>query len=275
MSVVMRWRWRCRCGRSTTCRAGQVMFSTSDIGWAVGHSYNVYGPLIAGCDLGAVRRPADPSRSGHLVAHLRAVRRAHDVLFADRHPRAQETGSGVVEEARPVELHWLFLAGEPLDEPTAHWITDGIGKTDHRQLLADRNRLAGAAADARAGHEAGASSDRPALPRPVTLQLIDEATGAEVAPNQKGVLVIVPPLPPGCLTTVWGDDQRFVQLFQPVQGSWCTARSTGRSATRTVTTSSSAAPTTSSTSPGHRLGTREIEEAVQAHPNVAEARWSV
>ena len=78
-------------------RAGQVMFSTSDVGWAVGHSYNVYGPLIAGATSVLYEGlPTNPD-PGDLVAHLRAVRRAHDVLLADRHPRAEETGSVVAD----------------------------------------------------------------------------------------------------------------------------------------------------------------------------------
>ena len=79
------------------------------------------------------------------------------------------------------------------------------------------------------------------------LQLLrEDRRGDESAPNEKGVVAIVPPLPPGCMTTVWGDDERFVKTYFTSfrDAAWCTRRSTGASATRTATTSSSAAPTT-------------------------------
>jgi propionyl-CoA synthetase len=101
--------------------------------------------------------------------------------------------------------------------------------------------------------------------------LLDEATGNEVGTDQKGVLVIMPPLPPGCMTTVWGDDERFVKTyFETVPGKmtystfdWATRDADGYYFVlgRTDDVINVA---------GHRLGTREIEEAVQAHPGIAE-----
>ena len=96
-------------------------------------------------------------------------------------------------------------------------------------------------------------------------------TGAEVGTDAKGVLTIVPPLPPGCMTTVWGDDARFVKTyFETVPGKqvystfdWAIRDADGYYFVlgRTDDVINVA---------GHRLGTREIEEAVQAHPGIAE-----
>jgi propionyl-CoA synthetase len=103
------------------------------------------------------------------------------------------------------------------------------------------------------------------------VHLLHEATGDEVGVDEKGVLTIAPPLPPGCMTTVWGDDQRFVDTyFSTVPGKlvystfdWATRDAEGYYFVlgRTDDVINVA---------GHRLGTREIEEAVQAHAGIAE-----
>ena len=103
------------------------------------------------------------------------------------------------------------------------------------------------------------------------LKLLHESTGQEVGVNEKGVLVAVPPLPPGCLSTVWGDDARFVNTYfsnfetEMVYSTfdWATRDEDGYYFIlgRTDDVINVA---------GHRLGTREIEEAIQAHPNIAE-----
>ena len=76
------------------------------------------------------------------------------------------------------------------------------------------------------------------------VHLLHEGTGKAVPDGEKGVVTIEPPLPPGCMTTVWGDDERFVQTYFKDFKKQSTRPSTGASATRTATTSSSAAPTT-------------------------------
>jgi propionyl-CoA synthetase len=103
------------------------------------------------------------------------------------------------------------------------------------------------------------------------VKLKHEETGKEVGANEKGVLCIVPPLPPGAMTTVWGDDERYVQTYYKsfpdemvyTTFDWATRDKDGYYFVlgRTDDVINVA---------GHRLGTREIEEAVQSHANVAE-----
>jgi propionyl-CoA synthetase len=103
------------------------------------------------------------------------------------------------------------------------------------------------------------------------VRLLHEATGAPVGIDEKGVLAIVPPLPPGCMTTVWGDDERFVTTyFGTLPGTQ--AYSTFDWATRDADGYYFVLGRTDDVInvAGHRLGTREIEEAVQAHPGIAE-----
>ena len=83
------------------------------------------------------------------------------------------------------------------------------------------------------------------------------------------MIAVEGPLPPGCLQTIWGDDARYVKTYWSIHSR--TMYNTFDWGVRDGTaTSSSAAPTTSSTWPGHRLGTREIEESISSHPAVAE-----
>jgi propionyl-CoA synthetase len=252
-------------------RAGQVMFSTSDVGWAVGHSYNVYGPLIAGATSilyeGLPTAP-DPGIWWSICERY-GVRTMFSSPTGIRVLKKQDVSW--LKKHDLSSLQYLFLAGEPLDEPTAHWITDGIGKTiidNYWQTETGWPVLA-----LMPGLELKpVKFGSPGLPTPgYNLRVIDEATGEEVAPNQKGVLVIEPPLPPGCMTTVWRDDTRFVQSYfshfkQLVYSSldWAIRDEDGYTFIlgRTDDVINVA---------GHRLGTREIEESVSSHPNVAEA----
>jgi propionyl-CoA synthetase len=122
--------------------AGETYFSTSDIGWVVGHSYIIYGPLIAG--MATIMYEGLPIRpdAGHLVEPGREVQGHRDVQRPHRGARAQEAGPGGLKKHDLSSLRALFLAGEPLDEPTAQWISRKPGQAHHRQLLADRDRLA-------------------------------------------------------------------------------------------------------------------------------------
>src|SRR6266566_3162422 len=194
--------------------AGETMFTTSDIGWVVGHSYIIYAPLIAGMttvlyegvpvrpDAGIWWKIVQDHSVSVMFSAPTAIRvlKKHDPAFL----RKYDLGS----------LKHLFLAGEPLDEPTHAWI-------------------------AQAG--------------------------------EKAVVAIAPPLPPGCMSTVWGDDERFVKTyfgtFRNKQAystfDWGIRDEDGYYFIlgRTDDVINVA---------GHRLGTREIEEAVSMHPNIAE-----
>ncbi|WP_242110692.1 propionate--CoA ligase [Luteimonas aquatica] len=252
-------------------RAGQAMFSTSDVGWAVGHSYNVYGPLIAGAT--SILYEGLPTAPDPGIWWRICERYGVHTMFSS------PTGIRVLKKQDPAwlkkhdlsALRYLFLAGEPLDEPTAHWITEGIGKTvidNYWQTETGWPVLALMPGVEMKPVKFGS----PGLPMPgYDLRVIDEATGEEAAPNRKGVLVIEPPLPPGCMTTVWNDDARFLRSyfshFKPLVYSsldWAIRDDDGYTFIlgRTDDVINVA---------GHRLGTREIEESVSSHPDVAEA----
>jgi len=250
---------------------GQVMFSTSDVGWAVGHSYNIYGPLIVGAtsllyeglpvspDAGIWWSLCEKYGVRTMFSSPTAIRvlKKHDASFIRDHDLSK--------------LKWLFLAGEPLDEPTATWIHDALGKPvidNYWQTETGWPVLCLLPGLDLKPVKFGS----PGLPNlGYKLRVIDETTGLEAKANEKGVLVIEPPLPPGCMSTVWRDDQRFLSSYfshfkELLYSSldWAIRDEDGYTFIlgRTDDVINVA---------GHRLGTREIEESVSGFPAVAEA----
>ena len=250
---------------------GETMFCTSDIGWVVGHSYIVYGPLINGSptilyeglpirpDAGIWWKIVETHQVRTMFSSPTATRvlKKQDVSFMRRHDLSS--------------LRYLFLAGEPLDEPTARWAADALGVAivdNYWQTETGWPILAAQLGVEDTPRKFGS----PSFPvYGYDVKLVDGATGRDVAVGEKGVLTIAPPLPPGCMTTVWGNDERFVSTyFSTIPGrqlystfDWATRDADGYYFVlgRTDDVINVA---------GHRIGTREIEEAVQAHPGIAE-----
>ena len=254
-------------------KPGETFFCASDIGWVVGHSYIVYGPLLNG--MTTLIYEGLPVRPDAAIWWSLVEKYQVNVMFSS------PTAIRVLKKQDPdclkhhdlSSLKQLFLAGEPLDEPTAKWIGDAIGKpivdnywqTETGWPILSLARGVDPALTPRLGS--------PGIPMPgYQVKLLDDQTGQELTePDQKGVLAIEGPLPPGCLRTIWGDDARFVQTYWstfPDKQVYNTFDWGIRDADgyyfilgRTDDVINVA---------GHRLGTREIEEAVSRHPAVAE-----
>ena len=251
---------------------GETFFSTSDIGGVVGHSYIVYGPLIAGMATvlfeGLPTRPdagiwwslVEKYKVTAMFSAPTAVRvlKKHDPKFLKQYDLSS--------------LRALFLAGEPLDEPTARWIAEALGKPiidNYWQTESGWPILTIANGVEKKPSKFGSPG---VAMYGYDVKLIDEATGKELTePNQKGVVAIAGPLPPGCMQTVWRDDARFVKTYwSSIPGQllystfdWGIQDEDGYYFIlgRTDDVINVA---------GHRLGTREIEESISSHPNVAE-----
>ncbi|MDD3016908.1 MAG: propionate--CoA ligase [Comamonas sp.] len=253
-------------------QAGHTFFCTSDIGWVVGHSYIIYGPLLAGMTTimyeGLPTRPdagiwwslVEKYRVTHMFSAPTAVRvlKKQDPEYLTKYDLSS--------------LQALWLAGEPLDEPTAQWISgalqvpiiDNYWQTETGwPILTLCNGVE--KQSSRFGSPGKAVYG-------YNVKLLDENTGQELTePNQKGVLAIEGPLPPGCLQTVWGDDARFVSTYwSSVPGrqiystfDWGIRDADGYYFIlgRTDDVINVA---------GHRLGTREIEESISGHAGIAE-----
>ncbi|MRX11020.1 propionate--CoA ligase [Pseudoduganella sp. FT25W] len=252
-------------------RAGETFFATSDIGWVVGHSYIVYGPLIAGMATimyeGLPICP-DPGIWWSIVEKYK-VTRMFSAPTAVRVLRKQPPE--FMRKHDLSSLKALYLAGEPLDETTSSWIAAELGvpiidnywqtETGWPILsiakgIEDTPTRLGSPGVAMYGYN---------------VRLMNEATGEECGPTEKGVLMIEGPLPPGCMQTVYGDDQRFVDTYWSDVGGrmlystfdWGVRDADGYYFIlgRTDDVINVA---------GHRLGTREIEESITSHPNVSE-----
>ena len=250
---------------------GETMFTTSDIGWVVGHSYIIYGPLIAGMTTimyeGVPIRP-DAGIWWKIVQDYKA-----SVMFS------APTAIRVLKKQDPAflkkydvsSLKHLFLAGEPLDEPTHVWISEALGipVIDHYWQTETGWPILSAVPGV---EKTPIKFGSPSFPvYGYDLKLLRESDASEADPNEKAVVTIAPPLPPGCMTTVWGDDERYVKTYYSTFSKkqvystfdWGIRDKDGYYFIlgRTDDVINVA---------GHRLGTREIEEAVSMHPAIAE-----
>ncbi len=253
-------------------QAGETYFSTSDIGWVVGHSYIVYGPLIAG--MATIMYEGLPTRPDAGIWWSLVEKYKVTVMFS------APTAVRVLKKQDPAflskydlsSLRALFLAGEPLDEPTAKWIAESLRKPiidNYWQTETGWPILTIANGVETAPSKFGSPG---VAMYGYDVRLIDENTGQEVTgPNQKGVVAIEGPLPPGCMQTVWRDDARFVKTYwTSIPGrqvystfDWGIRDEDGYFFIlgRTDDVINVA---------GHRLGTREIEESISSHPAIAE-----
>ena len=253
-------------------KPGETFFCTSDIGWVVGHSYIIYGPLIGG--MATIMYEGLPTRPDGGIWWRLVEKYKVTVMFSA--PTAirvlKKQDPALLKQYDLSSLKALFLAGEPLDEPTAKWISEGLGKPiidNYWQtetgwpILTVCNGIEKTPSKFGSPGKAVYGYD---------VKLLDDQTGEELTkPNQKGVVAIEGPLPPGCLQTVWGDDDRFVKTYwTTVPGKmvystfdWGIKDEDGYFFIlgRTDDVINVA---------GHRLGTREIEESISGHAVVAE-----
>ena len=268
-------------------RPGETFFSTSDIGWVVGHSYIIYGPLIGGMATimyeGLPTQGFDHQPDGGIWWRL-VDKYKVSVMFS------APTAIRVLKKQDPEHLkkhdlsslRTLFLAGEPLDEPTAKWISEGL---DGKPIVDNywQTETGWPILSVANGIE-GVTPMAPRFGSPgvgmygYNVCLINDNNGNTITqPDEKGVLMIEGPLPPGCLQTVWGDDKRFVNTYwtkvKDEQGKERWFYSTSDWAKRDADGYYFILGRTDDVInvAGHRLGTREIEESISAHPNVAEA----
>ena len=254
-------------------KPGETFFCTSDIGWVVGHSYIIYGPMIGG--MATILYEGLPIRPDGGIWWSLVEKYKVSVMFS------APTAIRVLKKQDPAlltkynlkSLKALFLAGEPLDEPTAKWISEGLGGTpiidNYWQTETGWPILTICNGVEKALSKFGSPGK---AVYGYNVKLVDDQTGEELTgANQKGVLTIEGPLPPGNLQTVWGDDARFVNTYWKTVPNkmvystfdWAVRDEDGYFFIlgRTDDVINVA---------GHRLGTREIEESISSHPNIAE-----
>ena len=250
---------------------GDVYWAASDVGWVVGHSYIVYGPLFAGCT--TILYEGKPVKTPDAGAFWRVIQdHKVNLLFtaptAFRAVRKEDPEADELRRYNISSLRRLFLAGERLDPPTYEWLREqtGLPVLDHWW----QTETGWAICCNPVGIEAMPTKPGSAtVPSPgYNVQIVDPA-GKRVSQGEQGQVVVKLPLPPGCLTTVWGDDERFVNTYlKPVPGYYFSGDGGYIDEDGYVFIMGRTDDVINVA--GHRLSTGEMEEVIAAHPAVAE-----
>ncbi|KAA9104756.1 acetate--CoA ligase [Microbacterium rhizomatis] len=250
---------------------GDVFWAASDVGWVVGHSYIVYGPLLAGAtsvmyegkpvgtpDAGAFWRVIAENKVSVLFTAPTAIRAIHRV----------DPELDLLEQYDTTSLRALFLAGERLDPETYHWIGEGLQvpvvdhwwQTETGWAIA-ANPLGFGAVPPKAG-----SSSMPMVGYDV---LILDSKGRPVPTGKEGNIVIRLPLPPGSTNEVWGDRRRFEDAYlSAFPGFYATGDSGYLDSDGYLFVMGRTDDVINVA--GHRLSTGALEEVIALHQDVAE-----
>ncbi|WP_166837417.1 propionyl-CoA synthetase [Rheinheimera pleomorphica] len=251
-------------------KPGDVFWAASDVGWVVGHSYIVYAPLIAGCT--SILYEGKPVFTPDAGAFWRVCAQYKvNILFAA--PTAfrairKEDPEAALQQYDLSALRTIFMAGERLDPATYQWVVDKLHKPviDHWWQTETGWPIAANPAGLELMPAKPGSST---LPVPgFNVHILDEA-GQPVKANEQGYIALKLPLPPGCLTTIWGNDERFVDGYLASFPGYYASGDGGYIDDdgylfvmgRTDDVINVA---------GHRLSTGEMEQIVASHPAIAE-----
>ncbi len=251
--------------------AGEVYWAASDLGWAVGHSYIVYGPLFKGCTTllyeGKPVGTPDPGAFWRVISqHGVSVLFTAPTVF--RAVKREDPNGNYIQKYDLGDFRTLFLAGERCDPDTLKWAEAqlNVPVIDH-WWQTETGWPVGANCLGLGMFPVKPGSCTKAVPG-YDVRVLDE-TGQEVTADQIGNVVIKLPLPPGCLPTLWNNDDGYQDTYlSTYSGYYLTADAGYKDKDgylwimgRTDDIINVA---------GHRLSTGAIEEVLASHPDVAE-----
>ena len=250
---------------------GDVFWAASDVGWVVGHSYIVYGPLIRGCT--TVFYEGKPVRTPDAGAFWRMCEeyKVKGIFAAPTAFRAIRKEDPDCQQAKKYDLSALktvFMAGERLDPPTYDWVDQHIQRpiVDHWWQTETGWAIAGNHMGLEPGQPKAGSVTRPSPG--YNVQILD-SKGNPVEAGEQGSIAVKLPLPPGCLPTIWRNHARFEAGYLNTYNGYYVSGDGGMLDDdgylfvlgRTDDIINVA---------GHRLSTGEMEEVVAGHDAVAE-----
>lgn len=252
-------------------KPGEVFWAASDVGWVVGHSYIVYGPLIHGCT--TVLFEGKPIKSPDAGVFWRVIEEHQVNVFftaptAFRAIRKEDPAGSLKAHYDTSSLRYLFLAGERCDISTLNWARDllEVPVIDHWWQT---------------------ESGWPMLANPVGLELLPvkegsagkpvpgydiqilNPEGSEVPAGTEGAVAIRLPLPPGCLPNLWQDTERFISSYLARFPGYYTSGDGGYKDKDGYLFITGRIDDVINVA-GHRLSTVEMEEVVASHHSVAE-----
>ena len=256
---------------------GDVFWAGSDVGWVVGHSYIVYAPLIHGCT--TILYEGKPVRTPDAGSFWRLIEEHKVNTFftaptAFRAVKKEDPEAKLKKQYDIRSLRTLFLAGERLDPPTYEWL---------KEILADESQPEIPVIDHWWQTETGwaicsnpmgiepqpLKNGSPTLPMPgYNVQVLDEE-GETCKPGETGNIVIHLPLPPGCLPTLWNDDERFKQSYLSQYPGYYISGDEGIKDEDGYIFVMGRVDDVINVA-GHRLSTGEMEELIAGHPDIAE-----
>ncbi len=251
--------------------AGDVFWAASDVGWVVGHSYIVYGPLLAG--LSTVLYEGKPVKTPDAGAFWRVVsdykvKALFSAPTAFRAIKKEDPESLCLKNYDLSSLETVFMAGERLDPPTYHWVKDllGVPVVDHWWQTETGWAICGNLMGVEAKEPKAGSST---LPSPgFNVKILDDE-GRELGPNEQGNVAIELPLPPSCLPTIWGDFDRFNDGYLSTFDGYYVSGDGGYKDEDGYVFIMGRTDDVINVA-GHRLSTGEMEEVLAGHPQVAE-----
>ena len=251
--------------------AGDVYWAASDVGWVVGHSYIVYGPLLKGCTTIIFEgKPVGTPDAGVFwrVISEHNVKVMFTAPTAFRAIKREDPQAELMKNYDLSNFKALFLAGERLDPDTLKWAENSLNipVIDHWWQTETGWAIAG---NCMGLHHFPVKEGSPTKAAPGwNLQVVDENT-QPVASGEIGALVAKLPLPPGTLPTLWNNDQGFLAAYmEEFPGYYKTADAGFIDAEGYVFVMSRTDDIINVA--GHRLSTGAMEEILADHPDVAE-----
>jgi propionyl-CoA synthetase len=253
-------------------KAGDVYWAASDVGWVVGHSYIVYGPLFAGCTTILFEgKPIGTPDAGVFwrVISQHNVKTMFTAPTAFRAIKREDPNGELIKKYDLSNFKALFLAGERTDPDTLKWAQAklGVPVIDHWWQTETGWAIC---ANCLGLHEFPVKEGSPTKPAPGwNLQVLDPETHEPVSKGDIGALVVKLPLPPGSLPTLWQNDERYIEsylaefpgYYKTADAGFIDQDGYAYIMSRTDDIINVA---------GHRLSTGAMEEVLCDHPDVAE-----